>query len=128
MGLGGFEPPTSPLSGVRSNQLSYKPGRTGQDSKGGGWGKGIGSFREGADGGVERWGDERASSRSARAPIANLCQQVIYADVAVSVGVAVTGATELAEHFKNIVYVDHAVTITVTVADFAGEAIDVGRA
>ena len=25
MGLGGLEPPTSPLSGVRSNQLSYKP-------------------------------------------------------------------------------------------------------
>ena len=24
VGLGGFEPPTSPLSGVRSNQLSYK--------------------------------------------------------------------------------------------------------
>jgi len=27
VGLGGFEPPTSPLSGVRSNQLSYRPGR-----------------------------------------------------------------------------------------------------
>ena len=26
MGLGGFEPPTSPLSGVRYNQLSYRPG------------------------------------------------------------------------------------------------------
>ena len=25
MGLGGFELPTSPLSGVRSNQLSYRP-------------------------------------------------------------------------------------------------------
>ena len=25
MGLGGFEPPASPLSGVRSNQLSYRP-------------------------------------------------------------------------------------------------------
>ncbi len=25
MGLGGFEPPTSRLSGVRSNQLSYGP-------------------------------------------------------------------------------------------------------
>ena len=25
MGLGGFEPSTSPLSGVRSNQLSYRP-------------------------------------------------------------------------------------------------------
>ena len=25
MGLGGIEPPTSPLSGVRSNQLSYRP-------------------------------------------------------------------------------------------------------
>ena len=25
MGLGGLEPPTSPLSGVRSNHLSYKP-------------------------------------------------------------------------------------------------------
>ena len=28
VGLGGFEPPTSPLSGVRSNQLSYRPGVT----------------------------------------------------------------------------------------------------
>ena len=27
VGLGGFEPPTSPLSGVRSNQLSYRPGK-----------------------------------------------------------------------------------------------------
>ncbi len=26
VGLGGVEPPTSPLSGVRSNQLSYRPG------------------------------------------------------------------------------------------------------
>ncbi|CCM62288.1 hypothetical protein BN381_100175 [Candidatus Microthrix parvicella RN1] len=26
MGLAGFEPATSPLSGVRSNQLSYSPG------------------------------------------------------------------------------------------------------
>ncbi len=25
MGLEGFEPSTSPLSGVRSNQLSYRP-------------------------------------------------------------------------------------------------------
>ena len=25
MGLGGLEPPASPLSGVRSNQLSYRP-------------------------------------------------------------------------------------------------------
>lgn len=25
VGLGGLEPPTSPLSGVRSNHLSYKP-------------------------------------------------------------------------------------------------------
>ncbi len=25
VGLSGLEPPTSPLSGVRSNQLSYKP-------------------------------------------------------------------------------------------------------
>ena len=28
VGLGGFEPPTSPLSGVRSNQLSYRPAYT----------------------------------------------------------------------------------------------------
>ena len=28
MGLGGFEPPTSRLSGVRSNQLSYRPAAT----------------------------------------------------------------------------------------------------
>lgn len=27
MGLGRFELPTSPLSGVRSNQLSYRPNR-----------------------------------------------------------------------------------------------------
>ena len=26
VGLGGLEPPASPLSGVRSNQLSYRPG------------------------------------------------------------------------------------------------------
>ena len=35
VGLGGFEPPTSPLSGVRSNHLSYRPGylpRSAQDS------------------------------------------------------------------------------------------------
>jgi hypothetical protein len=25
VGLGGVEPPTSPLSGVRSSQLSYRP-------------------------------------------------------------------------------------------------------
>ena len=28
VGLGGLEPPTSPLSGVRSNQLSYRPNLT----------------------------------------------------------------------------------------------------
>ena len=27
MGLGGLEPPPSPLSGVRSNQLSYRPSK-----------------------------------------------------------------------------------------------------
>ena len=27
MGLGGIEPPTSPLSGVRSSHLSYRPGK-----------------------------------------------------------------------------------------------------
>jgi hypothetical protein len=30
VGLGRFELPTSRLSGVRSNQLSYRPGRTGR--------------------------------------------------------------------------------------------------
>ena len=30
VGLGRFELPTSPLSGVRSNQLSYRPNRLGQ--------------------------------------------------------------------------------------------------
>ena len=38
VGLGGFEPPTSPLSGVRSNQLSYRPvprAQTGQMAAGG---------------------------------------------------------------------------------------------
>src|SRR5690606_42048453 len=34
VGLGGFEPPTSPLSGVRSNQLSYKPTAPVDDSTG----------------------------------------------------------------------------------------------
>ena len=29
VGLGRFELPTSPLSGVRSNQLSYRPSKTG---------------------------------------------------------------------------------------------------
>ena len=33
MGLGGFEPPTSPLSGVRSNQLSYRPDYQKSDSE-----------------------------------------------------------------------------------------------
>ena len=28
VGLGGLEPPASPLSGVRSNHLSYRPGRS----------------------------------------------------------------------------------------------------
>ena len=28
VGQGGLEPPTSPLSGVRSNQLSYRPNLT----------------------------------------------------------------------------------------------------
>ena len=28
VGLGGLEPPASPLSGVRSNHLSYRPGET----------------------------------------------------------------------------------------------------
>ena len=32
VGLGGFEPPTSPLSGVRSNQLSYRPRRVAPDN------------------------------------------------------------------------------------------------
>ena len=30
VGLGRFEPPTSPLSGVRSNQLSYRPSGAGR--------------------------------------------------------------------------------------------------
>ena len=34
VGLGGFEPPTSPLSGVRSNQLSYRPTHAGTGRKG----------------------------------------------------------------------------------------------
>ena len=33
VGLGGFEPPTSRLSGVRSNQLSYRPGDDGRSLK-----------------------------------------------------------------------------------------------
>jgi hypothetical protein len=33
VGLGRFERPTSRLSGVRSNQLSYRPGRRGQSSE-----------------------------------------------------------------------------------------------
>lgn len=31
VGLGGVEPPTSPLSGVRSNHLSYKPFKVNKD-------------------------------------------------------------------------------------------------
>ena len=33
VGLGGVEPPTSPLSGVRSNQLSYRPPRENEGSR-----------------------------------------------------------------------------------------------
>ena len=33
VGLGGLEPPTSPLSGVRSNQLSYRPELVSFDSR-----------------------------------------------------------------------------------------------
>ncbi len=33
VGLGGLEPPTSPLSGVRSNQLSYRPQRYGLENR-----------------------------------------------------------------------------------------------
>ena len=33
VGLGGFEPPTSRLSGGRSNQLSYRPAPRGRGSK-----------------------------------------------------------------------------------------------
>ena len=38
VGLGGLEPPASPLSGVRSNHLSYRPGdaRARKDRKSGG--------------------------------------------------------------------------------------------
>ena len=32
VGLGGLEPPTSPLSGVRSNHLSYRPGLPGDSA------------------------------------------------------------------------------------------------
>ena len=32
VGLGGLEPPTSPLSGVRSNHLSYRPKHTTQNA------------------------------------------------------------------------------------------------
>src|SRR5690606_42035929 len=32
VGLGGLEPPTSPLSGVRSNHLSYRPKHAGLQS------------------------------------------------------------------------------------------------
>ncbi len=32
MGLGGLEPPTSPLSGVRSSHLSYRPNLQADDN------------------------------------------------------------------------------------------------
>ena len=35
VGLGGLEPPASPLSGVRSNHLSYRPNVASLDSGGG---------------------------------------------------------------------------------------------
>ena len=34
VGLGGLEPPTSPLSGVRSNHLSYRPNGVSLESGG----------------------------------------------------------------------------------------------
>jgi hypothetical protein len=41
VGLGGLEPPTSPLSGVRSNHLSYRPKNLGES----GWWSQSGSNR-----------------------------------------------------------------------------------
>ena len=40
VGLGGLEPPTSPLSGVRSNHLSYRPRRN--------WGRSTGRAHQSA--------------------------------------------------------------------------------
>ena len=54
VGLGGIEPPTSPLSGVRSSHLSYRPGG---GERGGGGGGGGGREGEG-EGGGERGGEE----------------------------------------------------------------------
>jgi hypothetical protein len=136
MGLGGLEPPTSPLSGVRSNQLSYKPGRMRQDTKAREAREGIWStpgmtsplFRRGAMRGLKKLSPPVGGVHqrgSARTPITNLCKEVIDVNDVISIGVTVAGRTKLAEHLEDVIDIDLAITVAVTLARGAWNAVDV---
>ena len=136
MGLGGLEPPTSPLSGVRSNQLSYKPGRTRQDTRArvareGMWqtsGMTSPLFRRGAMRGLKKLSPpvgELLRWRSARTPIRNLGKEVIDVDDAIAIGVTIAGRTKLAEHVEDVIDVHFTIAVAVTIARGAWDAVDV---
>ena len=121
MGLAGFEPATSPLSGVRSNQLSYKPGPRMVPSRL--WdmpagvvtdGKNNRRPSRGAAGRSTYRGSIRPSTEgSAWAPVADQVKQVIDVDDAVTIGVAITGLAVVGNHVQYVVDVDGVIAIAV---------------
>ena len=136
MGLGGLEPPTSPLSGVRSNQLSYKPGRTRQDTRARVAGEGMWQtsgmtsplFRRGAMRGLKKLGPPVGGVHrrgSARTPIRNLGKEVIDVNDAIVISVTIAGRTKLAEHVEDVIDVHFAVAVAVTLACGAWNTVDV---